>query len=932
MASDYTKVEYFGTGSMSYRGYLSASLSSETATTATISYKATVQMRYAYLHGVGIKVSGGKSKTGYLTSNPGGNWRDVCSVSGTLTVDKKTSKFNYSVTAKAYGTPVSGVGAADSDSESVTVKVAIPAMEYTKPDAVSGASASRVSDTRANVTWTNKATSKKPYSSIKIERATNGGSWSQIASVSKNATSYVDTSVSPNGYYRYRIRPYNPAGYGSYATTGIIYNTPAAPTKVVAVRLVTGGVGLTITNPANTATALEVQRSIDSTTWENIATISGKVTKATDAPGDGTFYYRARNTRGSLASDWSPESAAVITICAPAAPTLVSPASSIVIESSQPDITFQWMHNTLDGSVQTAAEVWYRIEDSNIEEEWNKVEVTGDADSVTVDNNFTPGVRIEWNVRTKGASPDWSEYSENRIFEVKTAPVVYFEAPENGAIIEKMPVSVSIRSLDESGAFTGGKFQIAGEDRVLFEKELTSLDDFEVTKEQWAPVNGEDYTFIATVNSTSRLSGTANVPVAIKFKPPRPADLDIDFDPETGICSIMADANARSWALTGRNSIDVESLEVGAEFTSLSVYGASLVEGSASSPKPVDVVDSVAISLNEWEYAPSNITLVELPSGVRDALIVNSDGTVSKVQEVYAATVNPTSSNWSENDGLFVLSTTETYTADDYALCDYGACILEPNSIAIQSNGMTLSDFVAAHGSDQFSVYYAGEQTIQQLETVEPPALKAPFIVNATAPLDVDVELELNNGDIDPVTVTISRVCRGERKVLCENIDVGSALTDKYIPLNEPLSYVAVTAAESGAITTVSFDFTARTPWWFFYFDNEEMARAMWNPETDITKGRPSDESVVYWGRDYPVLYEGKSLSDERSFSAALINKSEAESFNKLLESGGRCVYKSGDGDVFNAYVTYAITPDYATTAYYGNISVNITRIDGDEL
>ena len=55
-------------------------------------------------------------------------------------------------------------------------------------------------------------------------------------------------------------------------------------------------------NPALTATAAEVQRSSDAATWATIRTItSANVTSFDDTPGGGTFYYRVRNTRGSLA-------------------------------------------------------------------------------------------------------------------------------------------------------------------------------------------------------------------------------------------------------------------------------------------------------------------------------------------------------------------------------------------------------------------------------------------------------------------------------------------------------------------------------------------------------------------------------------------------------------------------------------------------------
>lgn len=127
MATVYSEIEYFNTGSMSYRAKLVVS-TSETDTAVTISWTASVQMRYAYYYGVGITCEG-TTGTGYLTSDPGSTWTNVKSISGTITVDRDTSTKTRTITAKAYGTEVNDYGAADNDSESVSYTVTIPALD-----------------------------------------------------------------------------------------------------------------------------------------------------------------------------------------------------------------------------------------------------------------------------------------------------------------------------------------------------------------------------------------------------------------------------------------------------------------------------------------------------------------------------------------------------------------------------------------------------------------------------------------------------------------------------------------------------------------------------------------------------------------------------------------------------------------------------------
>ena len=143
----YSSVVYIGSSQYRrYRAYLYCT-TSETNTTVTISYTAKVQMADAAQYGVKIAVSGGNSKTGYLTSSSS-SFKDVCTTTGTLSVTKGTSATTKTVTATASGTTVDGYGSAGG-SASVSISVSIPAKpSYTVSYNANGGSGAPSSQTK----------------------------------------------------------------------------------------------------------------------------------------------------------------------------------------------------------------------------------------------------------------------------------------------------------------------------------------------------------------------------------------------------------------------------------------------------------------------------------------------------------------------------------------------------------------------------------------------------------------------------------------------------------------------------------------------------------------------------------------------------------------------------------------------------------------
>jgi hypothetical protein len=83
------------------------------------------------------------------------------------------------------------------------------------PSPPSNLAPTAVSSSRIDLTWTDNSYGETGF---KIERKTgSGGTYSQIATVAANATSYSDTGLSGATTYYYRVSSYNSAGDSSYS-------------------------------------------------------------------------------------------------------------------------------------------------------------------------------------------------------------------------------------------------------------------------------------------------------------------------------------------------------------------------------------------------------------------------------------------------------------------------------------------------------------------------------------------------------------------------------------------------------------------------------------------------------------------------------------------------------------------------------------------
>lgn len=551
----------------------------------------------------------------------------------TLTLSStKPTRANY--TFKGWATSASSSTVAYAAGASYTGNAALNLYAvweraYTAPTAPSSAKATWVSDTRATVSWTNNSAVPRDYTALYVERRTDGGAWSQVASLPASSTSYADTSLSSNHSYEWRVRAYNPAGYSGYAATGAVYTTPAAPTSVSAVRTESNGVAVEVASPTNSGAVREVQRSADQEAWETV--YSDAAATFVDMPGGGTFWYRARNSRtftdGSgtprtLASAWA-YSEAVVTICAPAAPTPRTPASSSVVSTASAAVSFSWNHNPLDGSAQTAAEVAVSTDGGS---SWDDVLTAAAAQSLAVPNDWPANATVTWRVRTRGAHADWSPWSSLSSFVVASPPSVSVTSPSSD--VGGYPVTVSFAYGDDSGTMASASVTVscAGASKT-FKMQGTSI---ELGIADMMLENGEDVTVTVSARSTSTLSASASVTVGVDFIPPATPTLEVSTDPGMLSCTVMVNEGIdESGQLPA--TVGLALLRVTPDGTELLADG---LESGATVPDAIPPLDCdfsyrVVASAESGVFSAAEQAL-RIPS--RGYLVVNFGDKVAKVR------------------------------------------------------------------------------------------------------------------------------------------------------------------------------------------------------------------------------------------------------------------------------------------------------------
>ena len=273
-----------------------------------------------------------------------------------------------------------------------------------------GLTVTRVSDAQQTLGWTRTST----YTSVVIQRRTDGGAWQQVGVASGNADTFTDKTTAGNRKYEYRVAGVSSGGQSGWSSIVTVFTSPAAPTGITAAR---SGADIRVSAAAvppyastfNVRDGSTVIGSGVSLPWTHVA------------PDPGVPHtYTVQGVIGSVVGAWSSPSNTVQLIAPPNAPTSLAPNGAV--RASDEDVVFSWRHNPVDSSDQSTFELQWRVDGGAF------TTVTGTTVqqvAVTV-----PVGSVEWQVRTKGADPSFSPWSAVAVFTVIDRPGVAVTQPD----------------------------------------------------------------------------------------------------------------------------------------------------------------------------------------------------------------------------------------------------------------------------------------------------------------------------------------------------------------------------------------------------------------------------------------------------------------------------------------------------------------------
>lgn len=454
----------------------------------------------------------------------------------TLSTTRPT-RTNY--TFKGWATS-SGGGVAYASGATYTANAAVTLYavwerSYTVPNAVTNLALTRSSDTQLKATWTNNSAAPREYTKLAINAQTDDGSWVELSSsLGASTVNYTWNGAQANHKYRFAVRPYNPAGWGSWAYSGYVYTSPAAPSSVVATVPSAGSVAVEVTSGAPWAESHVVEVTADGgETWTQVGTVAGAGGTYTDTtPPAGTCQYRARAVIGTMYSDWA-YSAEIVTLCPPLAPTITQrPAAAIATDST---VTLVWAPNHPDGTEQAQAQVEVTAGGST-----TTVAIPGATTTVDLSSYAETAQSVSVRVRTYGLYAAWGAWSDVVAFTAYVPPSATITAPStDGAVERQLPVTIAWSAVDATGISSQALRLFDGDGRQLRSWQLDgSATSFQLDRSTYFLTNGQSYSVTLNVSAGSTLQATASRSFAIDYLGPAEPTADIEWDEDSLVCSV----------------------------------------------------------------------------------------------------------------------------------------------------------------------------------------------------------------------------------------------------------------------------------------------------------------------------------------------------------------------------------------------------------
>lgn len=240
------------------------------------------------------------------------------------------------------------------------------------------------------------------------------------------------------------------------------------------------------------------------------------------------------------------------------------------------------------------------------------------------------------------------------------------------------------------------------------------------------------------------------------------------------------------------------------------------------------------------------------------------------------------------------------------------------------SNTVTISLYVNYESVQFASPWYP------DIDVNEDTGIVTVTINDALEELEPDPDDETEYVDEQVVHGVLYRVTGQGREKIAESILAGEQFIDFYAPLNQPYTYELMLQSDQGKISIVTQESEVNTPYWYVYYgpNNENICKALWQPQGDVSLDRPEKTLVRYSGRKYPVSYDSSAMEETFSFSGKIIDREELNHFIAMIRNGGTGVWHSANGEAYDASFKFSYSADYTERVIRWDCKLDVTRIE----
>lgn len=865
--------------------------------------------------------------------------------------------------------------------------------EIERPSKVTGVQLKRESATKAVLTWVNNSSTKRPYSGLYVELSVDGKKWKQLGKVLSKSTTKLNIAIKQGHKYKARVRPKNSKGFpvsskkypGGWKKSGSINNPKAgAPKPVSNLKAkkndATSRIELRWKN--NEATNREYDNVFiyvkidDEDDYEEVSS-SKTASYIYDAVPGHTYRFRieAHNDKG-FSSPVESESVYI----PPLKP--IAPKSMTAERESDNRIALDWVADSTAGR-EAANFVVERSVDGGA---WSSIAEVGAVEAMT-DTGAYANHSYRYRVYAKNATGTAGYAYSDTIVTTPAAPgtpvgdrlgdgtakiaipntarnVTYTEVqryePEYDAWAEPVALAGRVTSWADASAPTDSAVQyrarnVHGEGNGALCSPWSALSGKIVPKGRpKAPtlVYPDARAVVRDDGMTVEVSWRHN---PVDGSAQTAAQVRITWG---GRSAVVAVAGAASRAVINLASLGV-SLNQQLEWA-VRTRGAYRATAEPDSDNMSPWSEARAMTVCR---APSVAFVLPSAAGYAgdlsdiDSIVGAPDGTEEDADADDFGEVEPpdvTDEEEEEGSGLpyalvtdFPLAVRLDYSDDSGELAQCTVTVSDSTGAAVYVHDMGDSETgeITRHDwAPQNRARYTFEVSARSTSTLSASAtitVLTDFELPKRASLEIEEDRDRgwlaltprvkdyqDGAEVDGIDIW--RVVGSEEVRIAHDLVDGQTFIDRYAPLNADFSYRTAVYSRSGTYRTVDHPGSLRTPYAFFYY-GESIARGIWNPEESFDLSRSRRYLWQFADREYPVLFDGGGKGESRSFSFHLESGPEVAPFVAMMDCPS-VVYKSLDGRVMHCAVDVSGSIDHVARSQYGDLTVKITRVDGDAL